>query len=825
MRNFWSWLGLNLGKRAGIVALVGLLVTMGLGIGMVKLKFVTSNASYLNQNDLAQQENANFEKVFGGDPMASMITMNPGSSINNLFTPANQAAMNKIETELDKDPSVFRVVTPMDVMHLSQNLVVAPGGPVYSIAGSLLLYAYQHDLSPSSQKLRLANLSGQLKAEEAIPASKQVFTNPNWVNFLTHNTDGSLRQADLSFFPNNSHAVIFVFLQGGLNIDQESQAAARVTSIINSNPISGATVITTGVPALLKTINDYLKGGMFTLTGIAAILMILILLLTFTVRWRLLPFIVVGIGLVWAFGIAGYFNIPLTLASIAGLPVLLGVGIDYAVQMHSRIEEEVVLDRAAHPIQATARNLGPALLVVTFDAVFAFTALLVAKVPMIRQFGALLVVGIIAVCIGSIIGPLAILGVREYRSPTKGKDFSKGYLSRLTVYLGSLPATAAIPLAAVSLVIFFSGIAVEGKLQLQTDPIQWVNPNSQAIKNIVALRAGTGSDDLMGVLVTTKQPFTDQTVKYVTNLTNEIQSKYSNVIFPGIGLVNFIEQFMAVPGADQVVPTGQQVLQVYGVTPTAIQKLTVENSGADMSIIFRAKTETLSGLQPLVQELQGPPVVTTPVGMTAAPGGIAVVGVGLLENLAASRTVLTYLSILLVGAFLTVRLRSLIRAVLSLIPVTIAVGAVSLIAYALNLQLSPMTSIAGPLVVAVCTEFTSLILLRFVEERARGLEPREAMNVTAARTGRAFMVSAMTAIAGIGVMAFSSMPLLRGFGIIVAMNVAVALLCALIILPPILVLADKRNWVSGGLIKIPEPPRVVEVNTDEPEIDTAGVFA
>ena len=48
-------------------------------------------------------------------------------------------------------------------------------------------------------------------------------------------------------------------------------------------------------------------------------------------------------------------------------------------------------------------------------------------------------------------------------------------------------------------------------------------------------------------------------------------------------------------------------------------------------------------------------------------------------------------------------------------------------------------------------------------------------------------------------LSFSSLPLLRDFGRIVAMNVAVALLSALVVLPPMLVWADKRNWVSRGL--------------------------
>jgi uncharacterized membrane protein YdfJ with MMPL/SSD domain len=56
------------------------------------------------------------------------------------------------------------------------------------------------------------------------------------------------------------------------------------------------------------------------------------------------------------------------------------------------------------------------------------------------------------------------------------------------------------------------------------------------------------------------------------------------------------------------------------------------------------------------------------------------------------------------------------------------------------------------------------------------------------------------------VLSFSSLPLLRDFGRIVAMNVAVALLSALVVLPPMLVWADKRNWVSRGLVKpVTEP--------------------
>ena len=296
--------------------------------------------------------------------------------------------------------------------------------------------------------------------------------------------------------------------------------------------------------------------------------MMTILLLSFTVRWRLLAFAIVALGLVWGFGLVGYFHVPLTLATIAALPVLLGVGMDYAIQMHSRIEEEVILDRAAHPIQAAARGLGPALLVVTFDAVFAFMALWFAKTPAIREFGSLLVIGIIAVCVCSIIATLAVLGIREYKSPTKGKDFSQGRLSRVAVFLGQ-PARSAPPsrLAIVSVVILLSGIAVEGKLALQTDPISWVNPQSQAIKNIKQLKAATGSDNEIAMRISTAHPWSNQTVDYVINFSHQLEKKYPNALFPGAGLINTIDQFVTVKGMKDIPPTGAEMQGIYLIAP------------------------------------------------------------------------------------------------------------------------------------------------------------------------------------------------------------------------------------------------------------------
>jgi uncharacterized protein len=801
VERFWRFIAVELGKHAGLVSVIGLLVTLILGFGITRLQFSTGQDSYLNKSDTVYKDNVAYQRLFGGQAMLTLVTMDKGHTVNELFTPENQAKWRAAEDELNKSKGIVGVISPRTIMEFSDSLVQSPSGdPTQSVAGRALLNATARDPSPEGQAARNADAGTTLQRLNAVPQAQRTLDNPAWVEFLLHNNQGEIRKALGTFIIDDTHAQMVTRLVGNASITTEGAASEKVIAAGERLKFENASDITTGAPVLLTDINDYLTGGMLTLGAIAVAIMIVILLVLFDVRWRLLPLAVILIGIVWAFGLAGYLGIPLTIVTIAGLPVLLGIGIDYAIQMHARVEEEVVIDRAEHPIQETARNLCPALLVVTFDAIFAFAALRFAKVPMLRQFGLLLAVGIAVICLCSIVAPLAVLGIREYKSPTKGKDFRTGPLGRIVVWLGGLPGGVAVPLIVVAVVVFAGGIVTEGQLELQTDPIKWVNQKSQVIHDLHTLDRETGSSSELGMFVQSKDVFDDQTVGFMDSFTTKQLAKHPDTLLTAAGIVTTVSDVTNdVPGASHVAPTGEEVRAADGVAPASIKSSTVSSNGDALNLVFRTGPSELQRRAEVVREIRS--TTSPPAGVSATPSGLAVVGVGLLDNLEANRVLLTYLAILFVFLFLSVRLRSVIRSLLSLVPVLIAVGTASLVAFAFSLKLSPITAVGGPLVVAACTEFTSLILLRFVEERRRGLTPEDAVEVAASRTGRAFIVSALTAIAGVAVIATSSLPLLRDFGIIVAMNVAVALLSALVVLPPMLVWADRRNWVSRGLVK------------------------
>ena len=79
---------------------VGALVTVGLGYGITNLKFSTGQDSYLNKSDQVYKDSVAYQKLFGGEAMLTLVTMDKGHTVNELFTPENIAQWKAIEQKL-----------------------------------------------------------------------------------------------------------------------------------------------------------------------------------------------------------------------------------------------------------------------------------------------------------------------------------------------------------------------------------------------------------------------------------------------------------------------------------------------------------------------------------------------------------------------------------------------------------------------------------------------------------------------------------------------------------------------------------------------------
>src|SRR4249920_1109615 len=126
MDRFWSWLGLNLGKHWIAVLAIGAILTVGLGYGTTKLEFSTSQSNYLNASDQVYKDNVAYQNLFGGQAMVTLVTMAPGHTVAELFTPDGIAQWKDVERRITESGQVSGVVTPLTALEWNDSLVTSP---------------------------------------------------------------------------------------------------------------------------------------------------------------------------------------------------------------------------------------------------------------------------------------------------------------------------------------------------------------------------------------------------------------------------------------------------------------------------------------------------------------------------------------------------------------------------------------------------------------------------------------------------------------------------------------------------------------------------
>src|SRR5882724_12047108 len=149
---------------------VGGLLTLGLGYGTTKLKFSTDQSNYLNKSDQVYKDNVAYQKLFGGEAMVTLVTMDPGHTVAELFAADAIRQWTKIADEIRASHQALNVVTPLTALQWNDNLVKGPGGDVtQSVAGKILAADLTRDPSAKGRAARSASALVTINRINAIP--------------------------------------------------------------------------------------------------------------------------------------------------------------------------------------------------------------------------------------------------------------------------------------------------------------------------------------------------------------------------------------------------------------------------------------------------------------------------------------------------------------------------------------------------------------------------------------------------------------------------------------------------------------------------------
>lgn len=244
-----------------------------------------------------------------------------------------------------------------------------------------------------------------------------------------------------------------------------------------------------------------------------------------------------------------------------------------------------------------------------------------------------------------------------------------------------------------------------------------------------------------------------------------------------------------------------------------------EHQATRLQVIVTTFTDDDKILEARDELEQAASQLSTELGSGARIVGVSGESITGQESLAAfTRAMIVSLPVALLLTMLIVglSLRSVRFSLVSLVPIIIVVVAVwgymALRGFTINVVTATIAAIAVGVGVDFCTHFT----VRYRDELDLDGDRVAAVRRTAAGTGGALAVSALTSVLGFGVMALAPTPIFSSFGELMAMMILLSAAAALFVLPSLLVLVTPTRTTS----LTPEPTRIAERSE---AIDVVGV--
>jgi len=165
--------------------------------------------------------------------------------------------------------------------------------------------------------------------------------------------------------------------------------------------------------------------------GVAAvIILILLILIKRSFTRGVLVFTPLVFGLTWTLGLMGWFNIPLSVATVGIGAMILGLGTEYGIFLVERYEEEREKGKNQKDALITALpSVGSGIIGSGTTTIVGFLALLLASMPMIQHLGETLALGIFCILFATIVISPALILLEE-RSIEKVEKLELKFLKK-----------------------------------------------------------------------------------------------------------------------------------------------------------------------------------------------------------------------------------------------------------------------------------------------------------------------------------------------------------------------------------------------------------
>jgi predicted RND superfamily exporter protein len=160
-------------------------------------------------------------------------------------------------------------------------------------------------------------------------------------------------------------------------------------------PPGGTTVKLTGGPVtsvvLLKQV-----GPTFAITGILSFvgIFVVVVLIFYSLRYGITSLLAVVFGSTWAFGFLGFTGFALNPNTSGALSLILGIGIDFGIQVVSRFRQELRRAQARRAIARTMPNVIAPMTISVAAIILGFKALSLGNLQFVGELGDIMALGV-----------------------------------------------------------------------------------------------------------------------------------------------------------------------------------------------------------------------------------------------------------------------------------------------------------------------------------------------------------------------------------------------------------------------------------------------
>lgn len=779
------------------LALLGVAVftTAGLGFAATHLQAAASASLLMDSSSTSYQEQTQFASVFGADPVVVLAQPARGEQ---LLTPSHLVGLAQLEGQLSRLPGVKRVYGPGTLVNTFATVVTQRALQLCTTEGQAAQRQAVAAAAKKNESTSAQNSAGSTAFTAAVTACAQglaakypslsmpALNNPAFYGQLLLEPNGSVRPFWQGVLPTTRRALISVRMDQNASLS-DVQAVERTAAESGSGPKSQTVTAGTGQHVPVPTMAGNLAGLQFTVSGTPALMaslaaatrdslkvllpaalvaMLVLTLLVLRVRFRLLAVLLAALAGVWTAGAAALLHLPLTPATLVVLPVVLGLATDYLLQNVNRLVEED--GTPAERFWLMTKAMLPATGIAAAATAAGVLAFAVSGVPLVRQFGVFLALGVAMSWLTNLLVGLPLLSVLVLRArPRPQRVPNWGWLALPT----RIPALALIPVILAGLV----GWTALSAIRIQTNPDALLASGSPAAvaANSVAKQVGYAGE--LDLVVTGPNVLRPDVVAWMGVIQQELEGK-------DLHAVNGLPSFLLAFNYGKA-PSEQAAQTIVARLPRYFTQSVVSSDDHTALITFGQRTVmSLSQDTALINRIKK---ITAhpPAGVRAYPAGLAVVAASALQALVSDQVRLNLLALGVVLVVLLAAFRRPATALLAVLPTVVAAGWASGAMYALGIQATPITILLSGVVVAFATEFSVLWLSRYRSERTSGAPPRTAAEVASRRVGPAIVAAALALIAGFAALALSSVPMVSSFGIWCAADLALAAIAVLLVLP------------------------------------------